>query len=175
MFKTVRAAASLGGVLAVTLMALSPTASQADTGLEPGVHVDPGSPAAKEYVIPLSQARQMGAEGSSGSSSPPLFGAGIGPRGPGGSSHSHAGAGRTSAAADASGHGSASRPSSTGVVDRESLPSSVLASSSRAPGDSGSLLALLAGGVAILILGGLGAAMLRRARHFPGPGTIGKG
>src|SRR5271168_4320784 len=85
-FMAVRSAASLGGVLAVTLVALSPTAAQADTGLEPGVHVDPGSPAAKEYAIPLGQARQIGAEGSSDGSSPPLFGAGIGPRGPGGSS-----------------------------------------------------------------------------------------
>lgn len=158
----------------MTLMALSPTAAKADTGLEPGVHVDPGSPAAKEYVIPLRQAQQIGAGGSSDSSSPPLFGAGIGPRGPGGSSHSHAGAGRTSAAAGSSGPGSASRPSATGIAGRESLPSSVLASSSRAPGDSGSLLALLAGGIAILILGGLGGAMLRRARHFHGPGTIGE-
>jgi hypothetical protein len=173
-FMAVRAAASLGGVLAVTLVALSSTAAQADTGLEPGVHVDPGSPAAKEYVIPLGQARQIGAGGSSDGSSPPLFGAGIGPRGPGGSSHSHSGAGRTSGAANASGSGSASKPSSTGIAGRESLPSSVLASSSRASGDSGSLLALLAGGVAILILGGLGGAMLRRSRHLTVPGTIGK-
>ena len=28
--------------------------------LEPGVHVDPGSPAAKEYALPLDQARQTG-------------------------------------------------------------------------------------------------------------------
>jgi hypothetical protein len=171
----VRAAAPVGGVLAVILLALSPTVARADTGLEPGVHVDPGSPAAKEYVIPLSQARRIGAEGSSDSSSAPLFGAGIGPRGPGGSSHLRSGAGRTSGAANAPRRESASRLSATGVAGRESLPSSVLASSSRASGDSGSLLALLAGGVAILILGGLGGAMLRRARHFPGPGTIGKG
>ncbi len=58
--------------------------SQADAGLEPGVHVDPGSPAAKEYVIPLTMARQTGAPGSSAGSSAALFGAGIGPRGPGG-------------------------------------------------------------------------------------------
>jgi hypothetical protein len=158
----------------VILLALSPTVARADTGLEPGVHVDPGSPAAKEYVIPLSQARQMGAEGSSDSSSAPLFGTGIGPRGPGGSSHSDSSAVRMPGAAKASGQGPASRLSSTGVAGRESLPSSVLASSSRASGDSGSLLALLAGGVAILILGGLGGAMLRRARHFTAPGTTGK-
>jgi hypothetical protein len=166
----VRVAASLGGVLAVTLVALSPAAAQADTGLEPGVHVDPGSPAAKEYVIPLSHARQIGADGSS----TPLFGAGIGPRGPGGSSQSHSGTRRKLGAADASGPGSASKPSSTGIAGRESLPSSVLASSSKASGDSGSLLALLAGGVAILILGGFGGAMLRRSHHLTGPGAIGK-
>lgn len=41
----------------------------------PGVHVDPGSPAAKEYAIPLGQAR---AGGSAGGSSTP-FGTGITP------------------------------------------------------------------------------------------------
>lgn len=158
----------------MTLVALSPTAAQADTGLDPGVHLDPGSPAAKEYVIPLSQARQIGAEGSSNSSSTPLFGAGIGPRGPGGLSPSHSGAGRTSGAANASGPGSASRLGSTGIAGRESLPSSLLASSSRASGDSGSLLALLTGGVAIVILGGLGGAIFRRSRHLTSPGAIGK-
>jgi hypothetical protein len=50
----------------------------------------------------------------------------------------------------------------------------VLASSSRASGGSGSLLALLAGGVGIVILGGLGGAVLRRSRHLTGPGAIGK-
>jgi hypothetical protein len=164
-FRAVRAPASLGGVLAAILLALSSTMAQADTGLEPGVHVDPGSPAAKEYVIPLSQARQTGTEGSSDSSSAPLFGAGIGPRGPGGSSRSDSSAGRVPTAVKAPGQGSASRLSSTRAAGRESLPYSVLASSSRASGGGGSLLALLAGGAAILILGGFGGAMLRRARH----------
>jgi hypothetical protein len=173
-FMAVRVAASLGGVLAVTLVALSPAAAQADAGLEPGVHVDPGSPAAKEYAIPLGQARQIGAEGSGDSSSTPLFGAGIGPRGRGGSSHSNSGAGRTSRIAPASGPGSRRDRASSGIAGRESLPSSVLASSSRASGESGSLLALLTGGVAILILGGVGGAMLRRFRHLTGPGAIGK-
>ncbi len=168
-FRAVRVAASLGGALALISLALSATVAQADAGLEPGVHVDPGSPAAKEYAIPLGQARQTGAEGSSASSSAPLFGAGIGPRGPGGSSHSHSGAGRTLSAAKARGQGSVSGLGATRVAGRESLPSSVLASSSRASGDGGSLLALLAGGVAILILGGLGGAMLRRARHSTDP------
>ena len=40
-----------------------------------GVHVDPGSPVAKEYAIPLAAARGGGS--SSGSSGGPLFGRGI--------------------------------------------------------------------------------------------------
>jgi hypothetical protein len=171
-FRAVRAPASVGGVLVVISLALWPALAQADAGLPPGVHIDPGSPAAKEYVIPLSQARQTGAEGSSSSSAVPLFGAGIGPRGGGGSSRGAQGspdpgpgARGASGAARVAGRGSAPGSNSSPAVARESLPSSVLASSSRASGDGGSLLALLAGGAAILILGGLGGAMLRRARH----------
>jgi hypothetical protein len=42
---------------------------------QPGVHIDPNSPAAKEYSIPLGQARGGAAGGSGGSSK--LFGSGI--------------------------------------------------------------------------------------------------
>ena len=52
---------------------------------QPGVHVDPGSPAGKEYALPLDQARRD-AKGESGpgsssrtSRSAPLFGEGIEP------------------------------------------------------------------------------------------------
>ncbi|MDQ6778682.1 MAG: hypothetical protein M3071_21210, partial [Actinomycetota bacterium] len=38
----------------------------------PGVHIDPGSPVAKEYAIPLASAR-----GGGGSGSGQLFGGGI--------------------------------------------------------------------------------------------------
>jgi hypothetical protein len=47
-----------------------------------GVHVDPGSPAGKQYAIPISSARgetSPPGPGSSGSANPPLFGAGITP------------------------------------------------------------------------------------------------
>src|SRR5207248_2784205 len=70
-------------VLMLTLMlAALPAVSFA---LEPGVHADPGSPAEKQYVLPLSQARGTGGESSSHSSSPRLFGAGIKPPRGGGS------------------------------------------------------------------------------------------
>jgi hypothetical protein len=55
-------------VLAVALSLAGP----AFAATSPGVHVDPGSPASKEYAIPLSNARGSGS-GHSGS----LFGSGI--------------------------------------------------------------------------------------------------
>jgi hypothetical protein len=160
-------------------LALSPTAAQATSGLEPGVHVDPGSPAAKEYAIPLAQARQTGSAGSlSNGSSASLFGAGagvgvgVGPRGPGGSSRSSSSASSAPGAARAPGRQPPSGPSKTpGGTDQESLPSSLLASSSRASGSGdSSILALVGGGLLILILGGIGGTVLKRTRH---PGTSG--
>lgn len=163
----VRAAASLAGLLAVFVLALPPGLAQADAGLPPGVHVDPGSPAAKEYAIPLTVARQTGAPGSSAGSSAALFGAGVGPRTPGGPSDPHAGTAGDVGRAKITAGRSALATGAAHSVARESLPPSVLAASSRAAGDGGSLIALLAGGVAILILGGLAAAMLRRRHQFP--------
>jgi hypothetical protein len=147
----------------VLALSCSTAAAQAGTGLEPGVHIDPGSPAAKEYALPLNQARQTGAEASSnGRSSGALFGAGIKPPGAGGSSHSGSGA------AKLLGRGGASGPDGANVAGRLStLPSAVLrASSSQASsGGGGSILALLGGGVAILVLGGLGGTVLKRSRR----------
>ena len=145
-------AASALGCLAVPVPAL---------GLEPGVHADPGSPAAKQYALPLNQARQTGAgpTGHEGSSANVPFGAGIKPPGAGGSSHSGTGAGQTA-------RGGASGPNTTNAASRQAtLPSAVLrASSSQASstGGDGSTLALLGGAIAILILGGFGGALMRR-------------
>ncbi len=138
-------------------------------GLEPGVHADPGSPAAKQYALPLNQARQTGAgpTGHEGSSANVPFGTGIKPPGAGGSSHSGTGAGQTVG-------GGASGPNATNADGRQAtLPSAVLrASSSQASstGGDGSTLALLGGAVAILILGGFGGALMRRShRSVPSP------
>ncbi|HEX7610251.1 MAG TPA: hypothetical protein VF380_06240 [Solirubrobacteraceae bacterium] len=142
---------------------LATGAAQAATGLEPGVHVDPGSPAAKEYALPLNQARQTGGGApSSSSSSAPLFGAGIKPPGAGGSSHSGSGTGK------ATGRGGAVGPNGANpAAGLSTLPAAVLrASSAQASSGGGdSILALLGGGVAILVLGGLGGMILRRSRH----------
>jgi hypothetical protein len=146
-------------------MSFSTASAQAGTGLEPGVHIDPGSPAAKEYALPLNQARQAGTgSSSSGSSSGVLFGAGIKPPGSGGTPRSGSG----SRDVRAQGRDLASGPGGvTASGPQAALPAAVLrASSSQASsGSGGSILALLGGGVAILVLGGLGGTVLRRSRH----------
>ena len=147
------------------LLALdSAAAVRVAAGVESGVHIDPGSPAAKEYALPLSRARQIGAEGASrGSPSGPLFGAGIGPPGAAGSSHSGSGNARAAGRVGGSRADAASAP-----VRPAAIPSSVLsASSSRtgSAGSGGSILVLLAGGVAILVLGGFGGMILKHSRH----------
>ena len=142
--------------------------------LEPGVHADPGSPAEKEYVLPLNQARSTGAEDSSHSSSPHLFGAGIKPTGGGGSASGsgrggsqpgdgdHAGrsGGRTRAAHSVTGGARANATADS------TLPDAVLrASRSQGSSGNGSLFALIGGGLAILVVGAFGGTVLRHSRR----------
>jgi len=63
---------SLLGVIGVTLALAAPTLGQ-----EPGVNVDPESPAAKEYGIPLEQARRSAGTPADGRGDIAAFGAGI--------------------------------------------------------------------------------------------------
>jgi hypothetical protein len=170
-FLLVRVAPSLGGVLAVILLALSSSPAHADAGLEPGVHVDPGSPAAKEYEIPLSQARQTGSERSSANSSSSLFGAGIGPRGGSGSARGsqtpqRASEGRARGAKVSTSRLAAASSATQTSGGGEPPPGRLLAASARASGDSASLLTLLAGGAAVVILAALAGAIVKRNRHW---------
>jgi hypothetical protein len=130
-------------------------------GLEPGVHIDPESPAAKEYALPLSQGRQTGAgSGSSGTSETP-FGAGIKPPKSGGSGGSSARkTGRRHAERGTSGQAGAggSQPTLPPAVQRA-------VTSRGSSGGGGSLPALIGGGVAILVLGGFGGTVLRHSRR----------
>lgn len=71
---TIRSHLALFGALSCLIASLALSGVAAATTLPPGVHADPGSPAAKEYSIPLSTARGQAA-GSSASGK--LFGAGI--------------------------------------------------------------------------------------------------
>ena len=159
------------GAAAVALAGGALAAAPA-TALEPGVHIDPGSPAAKEYALPLGQARQLGVQSYSSSSESKLFGAGI--KRPGGGSGNHPGGGghgSGGAAGGGSGGGSggATTGSSSGAAGAGSLPASVVrAVHERASGGS-SLLVLIGGGVAILVLGAFGGTVLRHRRPHLSP------
>jgi hypothetical protein len=145
------------------------TTAQPTAGVEPGVTIDEGSPAAKEYALALTQARRTGsgATGSHASSSEAPFGAGITPpaspgAGGGGSAggtptHSHA----RGVTPRATGAGGKARPSAP------SLPAAVLRAGRTTSSGEDSVLALLGGGVAILVLGGLGGVILRHNRRPP--------
>jgi hypothetical protein len=167
--------------------ALSVSLASTSLALEPGVHVDPGSPAAKEYALPLGQARQTG------SSHGGLFGAGI----------KHAPTSRSAASGSPSSRGYAPSGSQTGtggVVRRQrshqrqpanglsrahrrpvriraeaatgSLPTAVQSAARvRATSGGGSLLALIGGGVAVLVLGILGGTVLRGRRSSATAGS----
>jgi hypothetical protein len=128
------------------------------------VHVDPGSPAAKEYALPLNQARQTGSASSgaagsggsrSGSGEAALFGTGIKPPRAGGGSG-----------------GERVPPKGRGATP-QSAPARLAANAdpaiSRAlhesGGGDGSTLALIGGGVAVLVLGGFGGTVLRHSRR----------
>jgi hypothetical protein len=134
--------------------------------LEPGVHIDPGSPAAKQYVLPLAQARETGRGSGESASSPRLFGAGIASPRPSRSAATTKGAG-----ADAGGRRKlAASGSSSSTRRRMTLPdASGLDLAARSDSGHGSLLALLGGGIAVLALGGIGAAAVRRSRRSTPP------
>jgi hypothetical protein len=152
--------------LAAGCMAGQATASAA---VEPGVHIDPGSPATKEYALPLEQARKNAAPGSSAQATP--FGAGIKP--PGGSSgggsprgSSRGGGSSPSGAPGAAGEpGAATLRSGAGPASPLGPAFTSAALRAASPSDDGSTLALLGGGVAVLILGGFGGTVLRHSRR----------
>src|ERR1700738_1512568 len=66
---------------AMTVLALgAPGAASAASSPGSGVHVDPGSPAGKQYVLPLPAALRETSGGQavgSGTANPPLFGLGV--------------------------------------------------------------------------------------------------
>jgi hypothetical protein len=152
------------GVVLVAV-ALGLVVVPAAAAVEPGVHVDPGSPAAKEYALPLSQARQTGQGPRSPSGAGALFGAGITrskarsvsrPR------RSVAPVGvlrQARLAADRKGSraGAQAQPVSARAGSTSAGALSV-------PGGGGSLLAVVGGGVLVLALGAFLGVVLRGRR-----------
>jgi hypothetical protein len=166
MFPEVRAKGfSATAALAALAMSCLTVPAQAAEGLEPGVHTDPGSPAAKEYALPINQARQTGtAPGHASTGSAALFGAGIKPPGSGGGSGQGSSTNAENALHgvrhDGSGHGaSGAAPSHP----QPSLPAAVLrAERSPTSSSDSSMLALLGGGAAILVLGAFVGTIMKR-------------
>lgn len=162
-------------VITAVLAIAAPAAAAAGDGLEPGVHVDPGSPAGKEYQFPIPATRSetSGRQGSSGtgrSQNPPLFGVGITPpsgppsaAGSGSGSSSRSLSARRSRRSDAV---SAARRGSVGDTRAHegSAPASASFAGSPASGGVGGSgwIPLVVGGALVLILGGGGGLVLKR-------------
>jgi len=154
--------------LAATFAVMPAASARTAQALEAGVHADPGSPAAKEYALPLAQARQTGAGGSaSTSASSPPFGAGIKPSsdGSGRASRSRAGARRP-------GRGAGGTRRARGRADEsaEAGPIALAAEQAKEGRSNGSALALLAGGAGVLAAAAVGGTILRGGRgrkHHP--------
>jgi len=140
------------------LLAIGSPAALAQSVLTPGVHIDPSSPVAKEYAIPLGQARG-GAGGGDGSDSQ-LFGSGI-TRAP--STHAAPSASRT--AGGAKPHSRSPLRSRAQSVDQSSQTSAerVVQESLPARSGGGAGIAWMLGVAAlVLALGGLGGAAIAR-------------
>lgn len=151
---------------AAVVAALVPSAAFAQGSSQPGVHVDPGSPAGKEYQIPVTAARAEASGGPPGSAAgsgadSPLFGRGITP------SSGTAGTGASSR----TGTGGAPKQSPPTHVAHRAGPGGSVAASPLAPAAAGSppgrvgsnsWLPLIGGGALVLVLGGGGGLAFRR-------------
>jgi hypothetical protein len=166
----------LVAVVVASLAILAPQAALASAPtLQPGVHIDPGSPAGKQYQIPIVGARsETAGGGSTGSANPPLFGAGLTPASTStatsttssstsSSTHKASSASARSHAARArhrhSGSG-ASLVASSSPADSPYSP--VVSPASTGGAGTNGWIALVAGGVLVLALGGGGGLALRR-------------
>ena len=163
-------------ITAAIWLSAAPAMAQQDDG----VFVDPDSPTAKEYAIPLDAARRQASGGNpspsgGGAATPaPRFGEGVGDEqaatGASGGGNGGSTGGSASGSGNATGsgteNGSGSSTSSTG----SGRPPSVAASRPGAPsgGGVGTTLMVIGGGAGLLLVGaGAGYALRRR----PAPGT----
>ena len=171
--------------LVVGCCAVMPTTAAQAQG-EPGVTIDQGSPSAKEYGIPLEDARRKANPSGSesgpvvqGSRKSPLFGEGVsaaagqkagGPSGRGSGAAGSAGAGRGSQGSSGSGArgekrgrpSAASRTSAGAAASRRSAAVVQAAAQPGAP-SGGSSTALFVGiGAVALALGAIVGLLLRR-------------
>ena len=130
-----------------------------------GVHVDPDSPAGKEYALPLDSARREATPGVGGSN-PPLFGAGISPAGgssrEGGPTEQKQGR-DAPGIGNASGDGNASEGDASGGRPTASGVPGAAAVGDGGGGFSAALMTALVV-VAVLVTGGAIGLVLRQTR-----------
>ncbi len=158
---------SVSAAAVAALVLLAPQGALAAGGSN-GVHVDPGSPAGKQYAIPISSARgetSPHGSGSSGSANPPLFGAGITP------SSTAANAMRLAKSRAAAkrlgpsrprrhGHNGAGGGTPTGSTPGTASPPNSVTQANQV--GSNTWLPLAIGGALVLLLGCGGGLVLRR-------------
>ena len=166
----------LTAAIAAAAVALVPTAAHAQ---EDGVTIDRGSPAAKEYALPIEKARRDAVDGgrdrrvTPGERSAPLFGAGVKPDA---SDRRPTAAGESATQRD----GTAERKDAGATAeqgaqrtrsDSENQRSEAAApGSSSGPGGGGAsgggssdgALALLVGGAGVALIAGIGGIMAKR-------------
>jgi hypothetical protein len=156
------------------------TAGSASAAPGNGVHVDPGSPAGKQYAIPIPSARAetSGQSGGTGSANPPLFGVGVTPAGTaatGGASGAAASAGQSTSVRSPATTAQAADGKSRRLTARQGTRADTLGAPRMAAPSGGHLsaqssavggtswLPLLGGGALVLLIGGGGGFLLRRS------------
>jgi hypothetical protein len=150
------------------LLCAAPAAAQQP---EPGLHLDPNSPSAKEYAVPLEEARREADPSRElsdpvvpGSRESPPFGDGI-TSDESQESSSGAGSGRDRGGGDGRGDGRGDEARSE-RKDSNPLAETVVAEAAARPGappgDRGSIALVVGAGSLVLAVGALTGALLRR-------------
>jgi hypothetical protein len=163
----------LATVVAAALTLTAPAAAQ-----EPGVFVDPDSPTAKEYALPLESVRRQADPGTpsdaavpQGQRVSPAFGEGIEPAasqggtaagGSAGSDGTRGGGARDGG--DASDETAASGTSGAADDAAEATVRAATANPGAPGGDVGDTLAIAGGALAVLLVGAGAGLLLRRRR-----------
>lgn len=142
----------LGAVVAATL--LFPSAPSAQ---EKGVHIDPNSPAGREYAVPVDEARRdAGGSDNDHTGSAPLFGEGV--------SGDDGGASGSGSSRDAGESKGKNRQGTSAGSTASSVPKSDLVRLAKRTDDSGGSTLPLFIGIAVLLLGVTGGIVGRRRR-----------
>jgi hypothetical protein len=158
--------------VAAALVVATPAAAQ-----DPGVFIDPESPTAKEYALPLENERRLAdpstpsdAAVPQGQRVSPAFGEGIAPAGSdggGGSATSASGAGGSSSARSGGG-GASGGSAGSGAGDADRAAAATVRAATANPGapggDASDTLVIAGGALAVLVLGAGAGLFLRRRR-----------